>query len=59
MWTAEEFGLLGAEAYEEAHRNESDNLIFIMESDEGTFTPLGLEYAASELGGCILQEVVA
>lgn len=58
MWTAEEEGLVGAYAYAKAHKSESSNFTFIMESDIGTFTPLGLEYSGSTEGACILQEVL-
>ncbi|CAG9840982.1 unnamed protein product [Diabrotica balteata] len=58
LWTAEEPGLIGVQAYDKAHKDELDNFIFVMESDEGTFTPLGLEYVAGDEGGCILEEVM-
>lgn len=58
LWTSEESGLIGAQAYTKAHSKEiHDNFIFAMESDEGTFTPLGIKYATGTLGGCILQEI--
>uniref|UniRef100_A0A2A4IU93 Carboxypeptidase Q n=2 Tax=Heliothis virescens TaxID=7102 RepID=A0A2A4IU93_HELVI len=58
FWTAEELGLVGAYAYEKAHRNESHNINFIMESDEGTFAPLGLAVAGTEKTLCIVAEVL-
>ncbi|KAI5631307.1 peptidase family m28 domain-containing protein [Phthorimaea operculella] len=58
FWTAEELGLIGAYAYEEKHRNESDNINFIMESDEGTFTPLGLYVGGTQEARCIVAEVL-
>lgn len=58
FWTAEEPGLIGARAYEERHRNESHNINFIMESDEGTFAPLGLEVAGTPEARCIIAEVL-
>ncbi|XP_013190143.2 carboxypeptidase Q isoform X1 [Amyelois transitella] len=58
FWTAEELGLIGAYAYEERHRNESDNINFIMESDEGTFAPLGLEVAGSQEARCMIAEIL-
>ncbi|XP_063909168.1 carboxypeptidase Q-like [Zophobas morio] len=58
FWTAEEFGYVGAYQYAIDHANETDNLIFMMESDFGTFNPIGLEYSAGTTGGCILQEVM-
>lgn len=58
FWTAEELGLIGAYAYEEKHRNESHNINFIMESDEGTFTPLGLVVAGTQKARCIIAEIL-
>ncbi|XP_053600176.1 carboxypeptidase Q-like [Plodia interpunctella] len=58
FWTAEEIGLIGAQAYEKKHRNESKNINFIMESDEGTFAPLGLEVAGNQEARCIIAEVL-
>lgn len=58
LWTAEEEGLVGAYQYEKMHRNESSNINFIMESDEGTFTPKGLEYAGGKTGACVVKEVL-
>ncbi|XP_013138556.1 PREDICTED: carboxypeptidase Q-like isoform X1 [Papilio polytes] len=58
FWTAEELGLVGAYAYEEKHRNESSNINFIMESDEGTFAPLGLAVAGTQEARCIVAEIL-
>ncbi|KAI8439986.1 hypothetical protein MSG28_001432 [Choristoneura fumiferana] len=58
FWTAEELGLVGAYDYEKQHRNESDNINFIMESDEGTFAPRGLAVAGSQKARCIIGEIL-
>ncbi|XP_050510734.1 carboxypeptidase Q [Diabrotica virgifera virgifera] len=58
LWTAEEPGFIGAQAYDKAHKNDLDDFTFVMESDEGTFNPLGIEYTAGKKGGCILKEIV-
>ncbi|XP_063823581.1 carboxypeptidase Q-like [Ostrinia nubilalis] len=58
FWTAEELGLIGAKAYEEKHRHEADNINLIMESDEGTFAPLGLRVAGNAEARCIIKEVL-
>ncbi|CAH0668865.1 unnamed protein product [Spodoptera exigua] len=58
LWTAEEPGLIGAQAYLKRHKNDLDNINFIMESDEGTFKPLGLDVAGSNKTRCIVQEVL-
>ncbi|XP_026761215.2 carboxypeptidase Q-like [Galleria mellonella] len=58
FWTAEEVGLVGAYAYEKQHRNESNNINFIMESDEGTFAPLGLAVGGNQEARCIIAEIL-
>jgi carboxypeptidase Q len=58
FWTAEEFGYVGAYGYAKDHANETDNFVFVMESDIGTFNPVGLEYAAGAAGGCIINEIM-
>lgn len=58
MWTSEEMGLIGAQQYVKAHKAEEKNLQFVMESDLGTFVPLGLEYTGTFHVGCILEEVL-
>lgn len=58
LWTAEEPGLVGAQAYLNKHMSDLHNINFIMESDEGTFKPLGLDVAGSKQARCIIQEVL-
>lgn len=58
FWTSEEQGYVGAYAYEKKHRQELDKINFIMESDEGTFTPLGLSMAGNKKAKCIIAEVL-
>lgn len=58
FWTTEELGLVGAYDYEERHRAENDNINFIMESDEGTFSPTGLEVSGNQMARCIVGEVL-
>lgn len=58
LWTAEEFGLIGAEAYFKDHRNQTADFDFVMESDMGTFQPLGLSFSGSKQSGCVLQQVL-
>jgi carboxypeptidase Q len=41
MWTNEENGARGAAAYRDAHRSDVDKHVLAIESDNGTFTPLG------------------
>lgn len=58
FFTAEELGLIGAEAYAEDHKDQNDNLNFVMESDSGTFAPLGLRYEGSPTGACMVKELL-
>lgn len=45
LFTAEEVGILGGEAYFAKHKKSAADVQYIMESDYGTFTPLGLTTA--------------
>lgn len=58
MWTGEEFGTIGSSQYIQSHKDEQKNLQFVMESDMGTFMPLGLEFTGAEEVKCILQEIL-
>ncbi|XP_023942732.2 carboxypeptidase Q-like [Bicyclus anynana] len=58
FWTAEELGLVGAYAYEEKHRKDNHKINFIMESDEGTFSPRGLVVAGTPKARCIVAEIL-
>jgi len=59
LWTSEEFGLIGAQQYFENHKHELDKFKVVMESDLGTFKPLGLSISNAEpLGQCIVNEVL-
>lgn len=58
LWTAEEEGLIGAFAYGKAHANEINNFMAFIESDEGTFTPEGLEFSGTDMGACIVKEIL-
>nr|XP_012136205.1 PREDICTED: carboxypeptidase Q-like isoform X2 [Megachile rotundata] len=58
MWTAEEPGIIGANQYIKAHKAEEHNLQFVMESDLGTFMPLGMEYSGTDQVKCILGRIL-
>ncbi|KAJ2950645.1 hypothetical protein O0L34_g8901 [Tuta absoluta] len=58
LWTAEELGLIGSASYLRKHADELDNIHFILESDEGTFAPLGLDVAGSQKTKCIIAEIL-
>ncbi|XP_033339469.1 carboxypeptidase Q isoform X2 [Megalopta genalis] len=58
MWTAEEMGLIGSSQYIKSHKAKENNLQFVMESDMGTFMPLGLEFTGTDEVKCILEEIM-
>ncbi|XP_053975914.1 carboxypeptidase Q-like [Hylaeus volcanicus] len=58
MWTAEELGIIGARHYIKSHKAEEKNLQFVMESDMGTFMPLGLQFTGTEQVRCILERIM-
>jgi len=58
LWTAEEQGCIGAEAYFRNHKDEVPSINFVMESDEGTFNPLGLQFAGNGEAQCIMREIM-
>ena len=57
MWTNEENGLRGGEAYRDAHFNNLDNYILAMESDAGVFKPSGFGFTGSDEALKILQDI--
>lgn len=59
LWTAEEEGLVGAGAYFHDHLNSTSAFDFVMESDEGTFRPMGLSFSGSPQAGCILRQILS
>lgn len=58
LWTSEEPGLVGGRAYLHKHYDELHNIDFILESDEGTFKPLGLKVAGSDRTKCIIAKIL-
>ncbi|KAM7305318.1 putative transferrin receptor [Ixodes scapularis] len=59
LWTGEEQGLWGARAYYKRHQKEASNMNIIMESDMGTFNPLGLVLASSNpTARCMVKHVL-
>lgn len=50
--------MIGAQSYFDAHEDEIEKLNFVMESDIGTFTPLGLEFAGTDDAACVVKEVL-
>lgn len=59
LWTSEEFGLYGARQYFEDHKHDLDKFKLVMESDLGTFKPLGLSFKnLNPLSQCIVNDVL-
>jgi len=58
MWACEEMGGYGGDGYYEQHQNELNTMSIVMESDGGTFTPLGLEFTGSPKAKSILANIL-
>lgn len=59
LWTAEEQGLVGAQEYMKNHmRDEGKEFNFFIESDMGTFEPVGLDFSGNQAAKCIFDEVL-
>ncbi|CAO1321945.1 unnamed protein product [Diamesa serratosioi] len=59
LWTSEEQGLVGAEEYMKAHKStEKEEFNFFMESDIGTFEPIGLDFTGTADAECIIKEIL-
>lgn len=60
LWTAEEEGYYGAENYMRNHKaQEKDEFNLFMESDTGTFDPIGLDFSGTPEAQCIFKEVLS
>lgn len=60
LWTGEEQGIYGSQAYEEQHKDDEENEFnFFIESDMGTFEPRGLDFSGNKEAECIFREVLA
>ena len=57
MWTNEENGLRGATAYRDAHASEIAKHILAIESDGGTFSPLGFGVKGSDAAFAVARSV--
>ncbi|XP_034937579.1 carboxypeptidase Q-like [Chelonus insularis] len=57
MWTGHEMGIIGAENYIKEHKSEENDLQLVMESDTGTFLPLGWEVTGSPEVICVLKRI--
>lgn len=57
MWTNEENGLRGGNAYRDAHRDALHNHILAMESDAGVFKPQGFGFSGSDAAFDIISRI--
>lgn len=58
LWTGEEEGLLGAEQYYIRHKENAGNFSLVMESDSGTFKPVGIAFQGSEKASAVMNDVM-
>ncbi len=56
LWTNEENGLAGGNAYRDAHRSAVDQHVLAMESDSGVFSPLGFGFTGSDEAFGIMRQ---
>jgi carboxypeptidase Q len=59
LWTNEEIGLAGANAYRDAHRGELDKHVLAMESDNGVFRPVGLQFGGTPTGFAVMGQIAS
>ena len=59
MWTNEENGLRGGNAYRDAHRAELENHVLAIESDAGVFEPKGFGFSGSDAAFDLVSQIGA
>ncbi len=59
MWTNEENGLRGGNAYHDAHQDELKNHVLAMESDSGVFKPSGFGFTGSDRAREIIEQIAS
>ena len=57
LWTDEEDDGVGSLAYHQAHKAEAGNYSILFESDEGVFTPYGIQFTGSAKAKAVMQEI--
>jgi len=57
MWTNEENGMRGGNAYRDAHINELDDHVLAMESDGGVFAPIGFGFSGSDEAFDVITQI--
>ncbi|XP_065175518.1 carboxypeptidase Q-like isoform X2 [Sycon ciliatum] len=58
LWTGEEYGAYGSKKYYQDHKNEAHLMNIVMESDIGTFQPLGFRFTGSSEAKGIVSEIM-
>jgi carboxypeptidase Q len=59
LWTNEENGLRGGNAYRDAHKDELANHVLLMESDGGVFDPAGFGFTGSDEGRATVTAIAS
>jgi carboxypeptidase Q len=57
MWTNEEYGLRGGKNYRDTHKEELENHILAIESDNGVFNPRGFGFTGSKKARELVKQV--
>ena len=57
MWTDEEAGGVGSLQYYQKHESEADNISILFESDEGVFTPYGIQFTGSAKAKAVMAQI--
>jgi carboxypeptidase Q len=57
LWTNEENGLRGANAYRDTHRDALDRHVLAIESDAGVFRPTGFGFTGSDSAFALVREI--
>ena len=58
LWTGEEEGYFGAQQYYNRHKANAGNFSLVMESDIGTFTPLGISFEGTKNATLVMKEIM-
>jgi carboxypeptidase Q len=59
LFTSEEQGCIGSIQYHRMHKdNEAREFNFLLESDSGTFDPVGLDFSGNVEASCIVKEIL-
>ncbi len=59
LWTNEENGLRGGQAYLERHRKDLANHVMMMEADSGVFRPTGFGFSGSDAARARVKDIAS